>query len=105
MSCKNKNYFKCTKCTNAWELSTLYGCNESPNPVTDLEREVNVGDCVEVNEGGERFWIQVTDVCVCFLIGVVLGPLRFSHGFSVGSRIRVEIYHIYNVDRGCSGRI
>jgi len=102
MSCKDKDYFKCDECTNAWELSRLYGCNESPNPVTDLEREVEIGDCVEVNENGDRFWIQVTDVCVCFIIGIVLGPLHFDHDFGVGDKIRVEIYHIYNVDKGCS---
>jgi hypothetical protein len=101
MSCKDKDYFKCDECTNAWELSRLYGCNESPNPVTDLEREVEVGDCVEVNENGDRFWIQVTDVCVCFIIGIVLGPLVFPHPFAIGDKIRVEIYQIYNVDKGC----
>lgn len=101
MSCKDKDYFKCDECTNAWELSKLYGCNESPNPVTDLEREVEIGDCVEVNHNGDRFWIQVTDVCVCFIIGIVLGPLHFDHDFGVGDKIRVEIYQIYNVDKGC----
>lgn len=101
MACKDKNYYKCDDCVNAWELSKLYGCYESPNPVTDLEREVEVGDCVEVNQNGERFWIKVTDVCVCFIIGTVIGPLQFSHPFVAGDRIRVEIYQIYNVDKEC----
>jgi len=101
MSCKDKDYYKCDDCVNAWELSKLYGCNESPKPVTDLEREVEVGDCIEVNQGNERFWIQVTDVCVCFVIGIVIGPLVFPHPFGIGDKIRVEIYQIYNVDKGC----
>ena len=101
MSCKDKDYYKCDDCVNAWDLSREYGCNESPSPVTDLEREVEVGDCVEVNQNGDRFWIQVVDVCVCFIIGIVIGPLVFPHPFSVGDKIRVEIYHIYNVDKGC----
>ena len=101
MSCKDKDYYKCDDCVNAWELSRNYSCNESPNPVTDLEREVRIGDCVEVNENGDRFWIQVSDVCVCFIIGIVLGPLHFDHDFGIGDKIRVEIYQIYNVDHGC----
>jgi hypothetical protein len=101
MSCKDKDYYKCDDCVNAWDLSRMYGCNESPNPVTDLEREVEIGDCVEVNQNGDRFWILVTEVCVCFIIGIVLAPLHFPHPFAVGDKIRVEIYHIYNVDKGC----
>lgn len=101
MACKDKDYYKCDDCTDAWELSRHYGCNEAPHPVTDMEREVKIGDCVEVNQGNERFWIQVTDVCVCFIIGIVIGPLHFNHQFGIGDKIRVEIYHIYNVDRGC----
>ena len=101
MSCKDKDYYKCDTCTDAWELSREYGCKESPNPVTDLDREVEIGDCVEVNEGGERFWIQVTDVCRCFIIGIVISDLVFPHPFTTGDKIRVEIYHIYNVDKGC----
>lgn len=102
MSCKDKDYYKCDDCVNAWDLSREYGCNESPSPVTDLEREVEVGDCVEVNQNGERFWIQVVDVCVCFIIGIVIGPLVFPHPFAIGDKIRVEIYQIYNVDKGCT---
>jgi hypothetical protein len=102
MSCKDKDYYTCTDCVNAWELSMMYSCYESPKPVTDLEAEVSIGDCVEVNQGSERFWIRVTDICVCFIVGIVLGPLHFNHQFVVGDKIRVEIYHIYNVDKGCS---
>lgn len=99
MSCSDYDY-KCDDCVDAWELSRLYGCNESPNPVTDLD-QVEVGDCIEVNQNGERFWIQVTDVCICFVVGIVVSDLVFSHPFSKGDSIRVEIWHIYNVDKGC----
>ena len=102
MSCKDKDYYKCDDCVNAWQLSMEYGCNESPTPVLDLDTEVEVGDCVEVNQGAERFWIKVTDVCTCFLIGIVSSELHFSHPFVKGDKIRVEIYHIYNVDKTCS---
>lgn len=117
MPCSDYDY-KCDDCTDAWDLSRWYGCNESPNPVTDLS-EVEVGDCVEANQGddwnplypaephghGERFWVQVTDVCGCYIVGIVLGPLLFPHPFSVGDTIRLEIYHIYNVDKGCKNVI
>lgn len=101
MTCKDKDYYKCDDCINAWELSREYSCNESPNPVIDLELEVSVGDCIEANQGGERFWLQVTDVCVCFVIGTILGPLVFPHPFNIGDKMRIEIYQIYNVDKTC----
>ena len=97
MSCKRKAY-KCNDCTDAWELSRLYSCNESPNPVSDIDREVEVGDCVEANQGGERFWVQVTDTCTCYIIGVVVSDLVFPHPFVKGQKIRLEIFHIYNVE-------
>lgn len=99
MSCLEYDY-KCDDCVDAWELSRLYGCNESPNPVSNLS-DVEVGDCVEVNQGKERFWIKVTDVCVCYIVGIVVSDLHFSHPFSKGDSLRVEIYNIYNVDKGC----
>jgi hypothetical protein len=102
MACKDKDNYVCDTCVDAWELSKYYSCNESPNPVTNMEIEVEVGDCVEVNNNGDRFWIEVTDVCVCFIIGIILGPFHNSQPFSIGDKIRVEIYHIYNVDKGCS---
>jgi hypothetical protein len=103
MACNDYEY-SCEdeECTNAWDLSRLYGCYESPKPVTNLEREVEVGDCIEVNQGGERFWIQVTDVCVCYVVGFIVSDLVLDHPFNKGDTIRVEIWHIYNVDKGCS---
>ncbi len=99
----NPDYdYKCDDCTDAWELSRLYGCNEAPHPVSNLEDEVEVGDCVEANQGNERFWIQVVDVCVCYVVGIVVSDLSFSHPFVKGDKIRLEIHHIYNVDKGCN---
>ena len=105
MTCKDKDYYKCDDCVDAWELSRMYGCKESPNPITDLEREVRIGDCVEANQNGERFWVQVTDVCVCYILGIVRGPLSFPHPFSPGEKIRLEIYQIYNVDIDCQNHL
>ena len=89
-------------CVDAWELSRLYGCNEAPNPVSNMS-EVSVGNCIEVNQGGERFWIKVLATCTCYVIGRVMAPLEMPHPFSVGDTIRVEIYHIYNVERKRQG--
>ena len=103
MACNCKKYdYDCITCTDAWELSRLYGCNESPNPVNELEREVEVGDCVEANQGGERFWIQVTAVCGCFVVGIVVSDLVFNHPFSKGDCVKITTQQIYNVDKGCA---
>ena len=105
MTCNDDYDYKCDDCTDAWELSRLYGCYESPNPVANLETEVNVNDCVEANQGGERFWLQVTDVCICYIVGIVISDLQFSHPFSKGDRVRLEVYQIYNVDKECKNII
>lgn len=101
MSCKEYDY-ECLDCVDAWDLSRMYGCNESPNPVLNLTMEVDVGDCVEVNQGDERFWIQVTDVCNCFIIGIVVSDLHFNHPFTTGDKIKITTQQIYNVDKECS---
>jgi len=102
MTCKCNRYdYDCKDCTDAWELSRYYGCNESPNPVHDIELEVEIGDCVEVNQGNERFWIQVTDTCNCFLVGIVMSDLHFDHPFQKGDCIKVTTQQIYNVDKSC----
>jgi hypothetical protein len=100
MSCSEYDY-DCKDCTDAWELSRMYGCKESPNPVLELEREVEIDDCIEVNQGGERFWLLVTDVCTCFVIGIVLSNLRFDHIFNTGDKLKVTTQQIYNVDKKC----
>lgn len=103
MACNCKNYdYDCKDCTDAWELYKLYGCNESPNPVRELDREVEVGDCVEANQGGERFWIEVTAVCGCFVVGIIRSDFKFVHPFNKGDCIKITTQQIYNVDKGCA---
>lgn len=102
MSCNCKNYkYDCKDCTDAWGLSRLYGCKESPSPVYDLEFEVDVGDCVEANQGGERFWIRVTDTCNCYLVGIIVSDLVFDHPFKKGDCIKITTQQIYNVNKSC----
>lgn len=98
MSCSDYVY-KCDDCVDAWELSRLYSCHESPNPIASTH-EVDINDFVEVNQNGERIWIQVTDICKCYIVGIVISDLVFNHPFSKGDRIRVETWHVYNVDKG-----
>ena len=97
MSCQDRDYYKCADCVDAWDLSRNYSCNESPNPVNSIDSEIEIGNLVEANQNGERFWVRVTDKCVCYIIGIVVSELVFSHPFSKGDKIRLEIYQIYNV--------
>jgi hypothetical protein len=101
MSCKDKADYDCQDCTDAWKLSMMYGCKESPKVVLDIATEVEIGDCVEIHHYFERFWIQITDVCMCYAIGIVLAPLHSPHPFGIGDKIKIEAKHIYNVDKGC----
>jgi len=102
MVCDCRNYdYDCKDCTDAWELSRLYGCRESPKPVFYLDMEVDVGDCVEANQGGERFWLEVTAVCGCYVVGILISDLHFDHPFQKGDCLKILTQQIYNVDRGC----
>lgn len=99
MTCKDPN-IKTPELVNAWELSRYYSCNESPNPVLDCD-EINVGDSIEVSSGGERFWLEIDEICYClykgcFFVGEVTDDLVLPHDFSKGDLLRVEIWDIYN---------
>ena len=44
-------------------------------------------------------WLKVRATCQCYALGEVMRPLQLPHDFNVGDLIRVEICHIYNVER------
>lgn len=99
MDCKDPNIKK-AKFVNAWELSRYYSCNESPKPVLDCD-EIHIGYFIEVNSGGERFWLKVIEICRClykgcFFIGKIIDDLVLSHNFSKGDLLKIEIWEIYN---------
>jgi len=47
--------------------------------VNSIDSEIEIGNLVEANQNGERFWVRVTDKCVCYIIGIVVSELVFSH--------------------------
>jgi len=99
MGCSVYDY-KCNDCVDAWALSREYSCNESPNPIQKLS-DVEVGYCIEFNQGYERIWGRVIEVCSCGYIVEILSNLKLLHPFSKGDRVRIEIVHVYNVDAFC----
>jgi hypothetical protein len=97
--CKDPN-LKRPELVNAWELSKEYSCNESPTPVLNCD-EIKIGDQIEVSSGGERFWLDVLEICYClyqgcFYIGEIISDLQLPHNFLKGDMLRVEIWEIYN---------
>ena len=100
IDCSTKPDFNCVDmgCTDACELSRLYSCNEAAHPPGSMD-EVPVGSCVEFNVDGERVWLKVLASCECYAIGEVMPPLYLPHDFTVGDLVRLEICHIYNVER------
>ena len=88
-------------CVDAWDLSFWYGCNESPNIVTNM-CEVDIGDCVEFNQGSERIWGIVIDERSCSFIVRVISDLVHQHPFKKYDRVELELKNIYNVDSSCS---
>ena len=99
MSCNDYDY-NCVDCVDAWSLSREYSCNESPNPIQNLS-DVDIGYCIEFNQGHERIWGRVVEVCSCGYIVEILSNLKLLHPFSKGDRVRIELVHVYNVDPYC----
>ena len=95
MPCRDGDYYTCDDCVDAWKLSRLYGCNESPTPLHNLDN-VEIGDLVEFNQGGERIWGRVLYNCGCTLIVEVVSDLVFLHPFSKGVKVLISLFHIYN---------
>lgn len=99
MSCNDYDY-NCADCVDTWILSREYSCNESPNPIQDIS-DADVGYCVEFNQGAERIWGRVVEVCSCGYIVEVLSNLKLLHPFEKGDRVRIGLIHVYNVDPYC----
>jgi hypothetical protein len=64
--------------------------------------EVDIGDCVEFNQGGERLWGIVVDEDSCSFIVRLLTDAVHPHPIEKYARVRLELKHIYNVDKDCS---
>jgi hypothetical protein len=93
--------YSCSDCVDAWELEKYYSCNEAPNVVTDMS-QVEIGDCVEFNQGRERIWGIIIDELSCSIVVRVLSDLALDHPFEKYDRVKLELKHIYNVDSTCS---
>ena len=95
MSCGDFDYDCTETCVDAWELERLYSCYESPTPIESF-KDVEIGDCLEFNHGGERIWGRVVEKCGCDVIVEVISDLALSHPFSKGDRILINITNVYN---------
>jgi hypothetical protein len=98
MNCKDFDY-DCTKtCVDAWSLSREYNCYESPDPIENFDN-VEIGDLLEFNQGGERIWGRVIEKCFCDVIVEVVSDLLLSHPFNKGDKILLGIINVYNWKR------
>lgn len=71
-------------------------------PGTEALDELKVGDCVEVNHNGERFWTRVVELCgICDIVARVLSTLVFSHPFATGDIIKFAKWNVYAIDEEC----
>ena len=100
MSCDcSYDYDATNDCVDAWDLEKYYSCYESPNPVTNCE-DISIGDLLEFNQGGERMWGIVVEICSCPLccdfVVEVTTDLQLFHPFSTGDRVLINIICIYN---------
>ena len=94
----------CDDMTDAWELKNTLdvSCETSFTTISGIE---NV-DCnnqtteVEVNQGGERFWLLVLDCPECkYILGRIVTDLILPHPYAKGDLMQVEVKNVYNVRR------
>jgi hypothetical protein len=65
--------------------------------------ELEVGDCVEVNHNGERFWTKFVEFCgPCDIVATVLSALVFDHPFTTGDNIKFAKWNVYSIDKECT---
>ncbi len=94
-----KGVWTCDDWVDAWELSTLYSCNEAPNIVVDFSPI----DCdnetteAEVNRNGERFWTRIIRCPGCVsIVAEVISDVS-NQPFSKGALVKYELKNIYNI--------
>ena len=70
-------------------------------PTQVMLDDLEVGDCVEVNHNGERFWNEIEKFCgSCDLVAKVYQDLVFDHPFAKGSLIKFSRWNIYTIKKG-----
>jgi len=106
MTCRqdaNSIWF-CDDMTDAWQLKKDLDVSCSTS-ITTIEGIKDV-DCnnqtteIEVNQGGERFWLLVLDCPDCtYILGRIITDLVLAHPYVKGDLMQVEVKDIYNVRR------
>ena len=72
-------------------------------PGNEALNELVVGDCVEVNHNGERFWTKIVELCPpCDIVAQVLSTLVFNHPFTTGDNIKFARWNVYTIDKECT---
>ena len=106
MTCKQdaNSVWTCDDMTDAWQLKKDLdvSCFTS---ITTIEGIKDV-DCnkqtteVEVNQGGERFWLLVLDCPECkYILGRIITDLILPHPYAKDDLMQVEVKEVYNVRR------
>ena len=106
MTCKQdaNSVWTCDDMTDAWQLKKDLdvSCFTS---ITTIEGIKDV-DCnkqtteVEVNQGGERFWLLVLDCPECtYILGRIITDLILPHPYAKDDLMQVEVKEVYKVRR------
>ena len=100
MVCKTPyNYDARFDSVDAWDLEKYYSCLESPKVVTDCEL-LHVGDSVEWNNGNERMWGIIIEICAdcscCDFVAEVTSDLLLDHPYTTGDFLLLTMSNIYN---------
>lgn len=101
MACEcTYNYDARFDSVDAWELEKYYSCYESPTPVTDC-RMLHVGDSVEWNNGNERMWGIIIEICedcsmCCDFVAEITSDLLLDHPYAKGDFLLLTMSNIYN---------
>ena len=98
MSCTIANgVYICDGFKDVTEFDFLTTGIDFTAPTPEEVSLVEVGDYLEVNHIGERFWTMVVDIDRCDFIARVEDDLEFIHPFIKGDLIKFNKYNVYTV--------
>ena len=77
----------------------LYMSKDFQAPTAHEVSLVKIGDYIEVNNGGERFWTKVIykEFSCCYFVATIQDDLKMPHPFSKGDNIKFHKFNIYSI--------
>lgn len=98
MTCTIENgIYICDGFEDVSTFDLLYMSKDFQAPTDHEVSLVEIGDYIEVNNDGERFWTKVINKYSCYFVATIQDDLKMPHPFSKGDNIKFHKFNIYNI--------